>query len=530
MKKYQFILAALLAIAACQKNEVAPETIDDEPVWGYVTAVADVPQTKAVLVDEDGDKNWDFAWSVGDKLTILVYKGNDTKPGYARREASISQIVDGVATIKYEKGTGKNEATGIAGAWYPVRNNADNLPDQSVPTTQDFSKGQVSIPLVADNVSMSSPMSPGAGVTESGKVYDSKNTLHFSVNPAIGADGYSVLGFRLTKGNAERTIKSIKVNNGREDYMLTEINTALTDEDDVQYFYIVLPASSTPLSKFKATIVANDGANDLEYTRTKASYTPQAGTVTLFPIISDLDETGKYRWKLGTSGSFYPADVVAKSIFRTNPFTAITNANESRPEGNTTIGSNYITLQTGNAASPYRGDFALMSFASSHIYYGKMDGSDPILYRTASDAERLTVHAGNYPIVAVKMTNLRKNLNGDSNYSLKLNVKQREGGSIVLEANNYSWHKTRVIGEQTDTEQNIAGDDALVYWFELTSNSFKTGSTKELSYPTTQTKDICDLGFILADIKNQATAPTVDIYWIGTFSSTSELEDFASKN
>ena len=525
MKKYQFILAALLAIAACQKNEVAPETIDDEPVWGYVTAEVSTTAVKGVLVDGEEENTLDFKWEVGDKIRMAVNKGTLETPNYAWRNGYIYSINEGehTVTIKYDKGTGVNIANYIVGAWYPWLDKENSEPT-AIRTTQDYSTGKVSIPLHATNVSTENPIYVG---TAAGANAELAQKLVFGpYNP--GGTAYSVLGFRLQRGNADRTIKSIKVNNGSRDYTLTNINTALTDE--VQYFYIVLPASSTPRSKFKATIVANDGANDLEYTRTKATYTPTAGKVTRFPIISDMDETGKYRWKLGTSGSFYPADVVAKSIFRTNPFTKIDDANTSREEVNTTIESNYITLQTGNATSPYRGDFALMSLASSHIYYGKMEGSNSILYRTAHDAERLTVHAGNYPIVAVKMTNLRKKFKGDGNYSLKLNVKQYEGGNIVLEANNYSWRDTCVIGTQTLDKINFEdGDDALVYWFNLTSENFKSkinNETKIGSYPTTQTKDICDLGFVLADIKNQTTAPTVDIYWIGTFSNKSELEAF----
>lgn len=530
MKKYQYIFAVLLAIAACQKNEVAPETIDEEPVWGYITAEVSTPAVKGVLVDGEDANTLDFKWEVGDKIRMAVNKGTLETPNYAYRNGYIYSVNDGehTVTIKYDKGTGENIANYIVGAWYPWLDKENSEP-KAIRTTQDYSIGKVSIPLHATNVSTENPIDVG---TSAGADVELSQKLVFGpYNP--GGTAFSVLGFRLKKGGADRTIKSIKVNKGSQDYTLTNINTALTD--DVQYFYIVLPASDTPLSNFKATITANDGVNDLEYTRTKSSYTPTAGKVTRFPIISDMDETGKYRWKLGTSGSFYPADVVAKSIFRTNPFTIIDKANTSREEGNTTIKSNYITLQTGNATSTYRGDFALMSLTSSHLYYGKMEGSNSILYRTASDAERLTVHAGNYPIVAVKMTNLRKKFSGDGNYSLKLNVKQYEGGNYVLEANNYSWHNLRVIGTQTeDIKEFSDGDDALVYWFDLTSKNFKSKinnvTETGLSYPTTQTKDICDLGFVLADIKNQATAPTVDINWIGTFSNTSELMDFVSKN
>lgn len=542
MKKYQYIFAALLAIAACQKNEVAPETIDEEPVWGYITAVAEVPQTKALLEDADGDGNLDYAWTVGDKLTILVYKGNDDTPGYARREASISSVSDGVATIKYEKGTGKNEATKIAGAWYPVRNNNDNLPDQSVPVSQDFSKGRVAIPLVADNVSMVSPMDPGDGVNEGGKVYDSKTTLHFSVNPAIGTDGYSVLGFRLKKGGAERTIKSIKVNNGSQDYTLTNINTALTD--DVQYFYIVLPASDTPLSNFKATITANDGVNDLEYTRTKSSYTPTAGKVTRFPVISDMDETGKHIWFMGSGSAtansaetpilyWWKQKGANNSTTIDTPVDTADDDDDVKDNGDVVYNDGFTTIKMADKATSMT-DFQAWVCASFNKMYST-DGESVTNVRNASfpvyvtenangQAPFVAVHSGNYPIFAIKMSNPA---NYGSSRKIRFQTDSREAldgvaAGIFVDSIGNGDNKYSYLEGFSDK------DDTVIYYDLSTANIGGKGvlpNTKIIPFKTWQLR-FYDVHYDSA----QGTAPTFNLYWAGFFNSVPELTTFASSH
>lgn len=532
MKKYQYIFAALLAIAACQKNEVAPETIDEEPVWGYITAVAEVPQTKALLEDADGDGNLDYAWTVGDKLTILVYKGNDDTPGYARREASISSVSDGVATIKYEKGTGKNEATKIAGAWYPVRNNNDNLPDQSVPVSQDFSKGQVAIPLVADNVSMVSPMDPGAGVNEGGKVYDSKTTLHFSVNPAIGTDGYSVLGFRLKKGGADRTIKSIKVNNGSQDYTLTNINTDLTD--DVQYFYIVLPASDTPLSNFKATITANDGANDLVYNRTKSSYTPTAGKVTRFPVISDMDNIGRYTWIFkgedGPSGNELSQNAPFTYWFRSQAdrFTTITR------------GEDYWTQEAWvQSAEQFKYRFGFCPAlhdngqGKSSSTWGEIAESKTTINGTTNQVMRFPIHVGNYPIFAIKMSKL-STLGNNRTFKLDVNSieAQNQTGNAFIGRDMPVKFFDSTTSKSTLSETETEG----IYYFDLSNGSitFKYGDGSNRSaLPNTRTLHFTTWQLQIPDVtftETQDPLPTCKFYWAGFFNSVDELTTFASSH
>lgn len=526
MKRIIYIAWALAAVIACSKAPVEQA----EPVWGYLTAETDAPVLKALLEDVDADDKLDFVWSVGDKLTILVYKGNDDNPGYARREATIEAINGGVATIKYEKGTGKNEATAIAGAWYPVRNNSDNLPDQSVPSTQDFGKGQVSIPLMADNVSQEAPLVPGAGVSEGGKVYDSSASLHFSVNPSIGADGYSVLGFRLKKGAVDRTVQSIKVNNGTRDYTLTNINTALTDE--IQYFYLVLPASNTALSNFKATIVASDGTNDLTYTRNKTSYTPVAGKVTRFPVISDMDETGRYTWIF--NGEEGPADA---PLSANAPFTYWFRSQADR-FATITRGADYWTQEAWiqNADQfKYRFGFCPTLLDSgqgkSSSEWGTIAESKTTINGAANQVMRFPIHVGNYPIFAIKMSKL-STLGNNRTFKLDVNSieAQNQTGNAFYGREMPVKFYDSTAAKSTLSETETEG----IYYFDLMASNvtFKYGDGSNRSVlPNTRTLHFTTWQLQIPDVtfsEAQDPLPTCKFYWAGFFNSVDELSAFAA--
>ncbi len=510
MKKYQFILAALLAIAACQKNEVAPETIDDEPVWGYVTAEVSTTAVKGVLVDGEEENTLDFKWEVGDKIRMAVNKGTLETPNYAWRNGYIYSINEGehTVTIKYDKGTGVNIANYIVGAWYPWLDKENSEPT-AIRTTQDYSTGKVSIPLHATNVSTENPIDVGPAAGADAEL--AQKLVFGPYNP--GGTAYSVLGFRLTKGNADRTIKSIKVNNGSRDYTLTNINTALTN--DVQYFYIVLPASSTPISDFKATIVANDGANDLEYTRTKASYTPQAGTVTLFPKISDLDETGKHIWRFGTT-----ADNTSET-----PLEYWIQAHRWMQTDKIVAQDGYAKVETHPANSDHDTKKQLFRADIAPIYNWNYctNGVDRL---TKNDGTvYLDIHTGNYPIFAVKMTNPNNLGDIKRNFSIMMtDVDAEYDSKKFFNADN----RQEYLSPSTSSTKGV-----VVMYFDLSSASLVVGDKRKI-LANTKAYRLKRFNIQFADISyssSQSENPTFDIYWAGFFNSVDdELTKFAENN
>ncbi len=527
MKKYQYIIAALLAIAACQKNGTEPEVIEEEPVWGYVKAQVDDDSTKAILVD-DGSGKLDFQWSEGDKITIRVKKTDDS---YANKEGIVDSVSDGIATIKFDA----TDAVEITNAWYPLLASG-GAPPVALKVNQDYSAGHISIPLRAHTKTIPIGIEDG----DRGENLAIQGTLRFETyNP--GANNYSVVGYRLRKedGHTGRILSSIKVNNGSQDYTLTNINTVLIDEE--QCFYIVLPSSDEAIPGFKATFTFKDDANQsYEYSRTKLSYTPTARKVTRMPVIEDKYDLGKYVWKLGNAGSTYPEGMANASIVRSNPFTTPTDGDAATTV--LTLNDGYVTVKTGLSSGKYRGDYATLSRPDSHVYYGysKLVESTLTPFVKKDDSKRITVHAGKYPIVAVKMTNLEKVLKGSSSsgyygatgYSpLRFTV---DSNSSENDSRRYVdgpvWESANVIGNVTNwnAKPAVPGDDVLVYYFYLTGNKFSIGGNNNQPFPTDKAIALYKFDFRVADIVSPASAPEFKVYWIGTFSSTEELATFAA--
>ncbi len=527
MKKYQYLFTALLAIAACQKNEVAPETIDEEPVWGYITAEISTTAVKGVLVDGEDANTLDFKWEVGDKIRMAVNKGTLETPIYAYRNGYIYSVNDGehTVTIKYDKGTGENIANYIVGAWYPWLDKENSEP-KAIRTTQDYSIGKVSIPLHATNVSTENPIDVG---TSAGTDVELSQKLVFGpYNP--GGTAFSVLGFRL-KG-AERTIKSIKVNNGSQDYTLTNINTPLTD--DVQYFYIVLPASDTPLSNFKATITANDGENDLEYTRTKSSYTPTAGKVTRFPVISDINDTGRYTWIFkgedGPSGN---------KLSQNAPFTywfPFYGSPAAAHHSDITRGADHWTETPNVSVGKNNFYFAITANIDgqgrSSSEWGSVAESKTTINGAANQVMRFPIHTGNYPILGFKVTKL--DLLG-TGMKVRLDVNSTQDTSSPG-TNTYvgRYMPVRYTGATENRHQTLSEDGEAgtgIYYIDLSASNvqFKNGTNANETLPNSRTLHFTTFNLQFRDIV-PGTSGTMDIYWIGFFNSKKELETFAAAN
>ncbi len=514
MKKYSIVFAALfIAAAACTSPEA--EVVErNESAMGIIRAKVDDVISKAdFTVPVDNKVN--FVWNVDDKVGIRVAKKAGTP---VTRVGTVTAIDgDGVATITYDLGTGDSAATDIQGAWYPyIEGQSADL--AAIPTVQNYANGHVSIPLRATSASVAA-----ASTDASVLVFE----------PYLD---YSVLGYRLQLGNAARTIKSITVGS----YSLTNINVGLTST--VQTFYLVLPPAAA--TSITATIIANDGSNDLEYKRTKSSYTAEAGKVKAMPIISDLDDTGKLRWVLGTSNSYFPTTMLTQSILRSEPdfATLETDGAHGTLSGIITNHDGYVTVTTKEKSSKYRGDFATIWY-SGHVYYA--DNTPQYTRSNNSDAERIYLHSGNYPIIAVKMSNLEKLLKGSTesgyygatSYSrLRFTIDSKNGSGVtenggIRYVDGPEWDSKNVIGNTTtwSAEPKVPGDDNLIYYFNLATEKFNIGGSQAL-FPNTKSVSVYKFNFRVADIVGVSSAPEFNVYWIGAFSNIAELEAFASEH
>lgn len=116
-----------------------------------------------------------------------------------------------------------------------------------------------------------------------------------------------------------------------------------------------------------------------------------------------------------------------------------------------------------------------------------------------------TVHPGNYPIVAIKMTN-PKNTHNSTACNITFDTKLGSYGS----------------GSNKYKEFN-AGDDIVVYYYDLKEGTFGSNKAK---LSDTEATELATFQFKIADILPD-THVKCNIYWVRTFKSVEDLEAYA---
>ena len=372
MKKIFYSIVALAMVAACSK-EAAVDSGSDAVNGKEIryTFGINVQDTKLVYADNS------IMWTDGDEISIGWHNKTNDKTG----QINVRVNVDGdKASVSFTMSADYE----ITGAWYPK---GGKKLESNAFDTQSDDRGRILIPYAAE--------------------YDgTQTTLEFL--PVVSE--WSLIKYSFVKGNAEKTITELAAVIDGKTYKRTGMNLALSE--DVQEVYLAVPASAEAKA-LKTVITTSDG---LTYTRTKKTFTATAKTVNSMPAISDIDNTGRHIWYMG-KGETNEAEDPLQYWFRSSTRTLGKDIID-RHEGYMTVTT---VLQTN---SKYRADIAPISW-SNHAYYS----SDGVNVKNKDDL-RLVVHAGNYPIFAVKMTNLDKafgKAGTDWNLKVDTNSKVEDG-------------------------------------------------------------------------------------------------------
>ncbi len=466
MKKYIILNLVLFASFACSKQENNDALVETQGHIRTVEALLDDSLTKADYGEVDASdpehKKISFLWQNGDKVGIYVIKGDVN----ALLEGTVA-VSEGTATISFDD----TDVTGISAVWYPYK--ADQSVDlDAIPASQDYTTAHVWIPLKATPA-----------------LEDASWTFSAYLN-------YSVVRYRLTKGNANRKIISIKAH----DYTLENVNVDLTGTE--QYFHVVCPSGET-IGNFETTFTTKDDeGKTIVYKRTKASYTPVEGKVTAFPATSDLDETGKALWTFGKKRSSTNSELVYWGQWH-NESNLARVSNDTKDE--------YATVTTVGVTNGGMTKFRA-NIGPINNYNHSSDGVN-----VANNQVPLEVHPGNYPIFAVKMTNPK--LLGDSR-NFCLVVSDTDGNFDGKKLNNSD--NTQNYMEPYNAD--LKGPVVMYYDF----STEKIGNQEDPLKNTVKTL-LKRLVIQFADIKYssaQSTNPTFEICWAGFFNSLDELRNY----
>ena len=124
----------------------------------------------------------------------------------------------------------------------------------------------------------------------------------------------------------------------------------------------------------------------------------------------------------------------------------------------------------------------------------------------------VTLHAGNYPILAIKMTNPLDTHKDSGVTQCRITLDAAPG----LGAYGNTFNKYAVLADP--------GDGIPVYYYDLKEGTFG-GSKVKLS--DTAPTDLTTLQFKVADMKTITAPVQYNVYWIRTFKSVEDLEAFA---
>lgn len=527
MKKLFYIPVALLAIVACQKNELVIEEAGDEPVWRYVTASMDNDATKAILVN-DGEGGKDFQWTVGDVIAICVNKKNDETYDCVTRPGEITSVEDGIAVIKYNaKG-----AYSIVNAWYPysVQNSTTGIPSapSTVAANQVYKNGAVSVPLKATNAF---PIS----VADEDRIRETsaKDTPIDGLTFAEATTDYAVLEFpatqiayilgsefnRATYLPKSTGIKKIKLQiEGGSTYTLdtsedpvVDLKTKHADVSDAagrvsvnKSYVLVIP----PLSNDNITVTYTT-EDDVEFSNKKNSLTIATKHYRKMPT---FDLTGYHFWRFGSSYTnsdcngmvYWMRDIKGDGTHMTLSNGTDTETSAGTQYLDVDAGTTYMTIYpfkiTGD--KPYVYDFSPL-WNTGHFC---SDGVNQLTFNTSEKTAKMTF-AKKYPILAIAVDRPKALANFSSN-EFTFDTSDFTSRTIYNES-----------GDKVTDDKHVG--KALIY-------SKMADDGKILS-----SVDIADAGRVKIKLRVAFTSDPssisdvpLKVYWAGTFRSTTEAETF----
>ncbi len=479
MKKFWILGAALaLCCTACENDDTQSVKL----AWRTFEASIDNDMTRVEFGTPDETTNKiPLSWSDGDKVAVAFAEG--------AYEGTVS-VKNGAATISGEFPEGEPTA-----AYYPFSAYKDGA--LTVPTTQTH--GQLPVLMsatYASNAFTFSAAESGSGV------------IRYSFTGA----GKSIEGATLTVGETTYTLN---------------IDTPLALSSDVQQICFAVP-STTEAAAYTLRVKTSDGNT---YRREKKTHTVAVGSVSDMPIISDMDDTGKYRWLFGTAhednSGWFVANYGATNVLNNGDATvraSYTTDYMVKKDGYVTVTTGYNNKQDGSGNYLYSTNIALKGW-KNHIFEYYNDGSGYIV-GNKSDNNYLVLHAGNYPIVAAKITKLGT-IGSGRNIVLDLNSRANKNNNIRY----YDGVKKEPTNTGNNNNQyitlvdNADGTSVIYYDFE----TFHCGKEDDTAFfPSTHTINIDAFTLKVGDIKQKENvAATYDVYWIGTFNTLDELKTYA---
>ncbi len=480
MKKVFYTFAAVLILGACGKETMKPEMNNEEE--GMVTVTVGVnmdDNSTKVEIGQDGETRF-LKWKDGDVISIGLKKKEDDS--VTKIDATIHTVGDNA----YVSFSYNPTVYDITDARYP-----QGGINTGIPTTQYMWRGDIILPMTAS--------------------YDGSQS---SITFAPVTDEYSIVKYSLKKGNIAKSLKSISVSyNGGTPYTLDTYtkmnngaNAAVPLTDDAQDFYVVIP-SGVETHALKATFTMDDGT---VYTRTKKTFTPTAKKLHNMPTISDMDDTGKHFWQFGT-GVDNASEAPFKAWFNTDKLNFSNFASRN----------GYVTVtMTTEDKLVFKGHIGPVIRTSNHVYRSQ-DG----LEVTNVDSDRLAIHAGNYPIFAIKMNSPWKYTSGTSQYTIALDTNSPDSYWGTLNGRSFKTDNT--------SEHNYERDLPYpsVFYYDLTAaNVFPNAGGSKVSGAAPDTRILnmytWQLKFELRYASAHAEDITYNIYWAGFFNSKKELDDY----
>ena len=494
MKKiFAFAGLAALVLLSCQKEADNTVTTNAE-VRTYSVVIN--PVTKTTIADGDDAAHKDLNWSAGDKIAFKF-----TDDSVVEAEVALDGS-NAKVTVPVPDGES------ISDAWYPV-NKIESVPTKPTKVLEYQTYGKVDIPLVMSSIS-------GGTITFS-EVTSEWAIVRVPVKAGSNGAARQLVFVKFKNNNGSAPVQNIQINT-------SEILSGST----IYYDFVVPAVESTSEIIFRDT-------NGLEYRRKASGATTFAShTVYTFPLIDDVDDTGRYTWifkgEEGPDGNLLSQNAPFTYWFRpqADRFATINR------------GADYWTQtawvqDAGNFK--YRFGFAPTlndsNQGKSSSEWGTIAESKTTINDTPNQVMRFPVHVGNYPIFAVKITKLG-NLGNSRSFKLDVNsilAENQTGNEFIGRSMPVKyWDSTtsKTTLEETDTYG--------IYYFDLSSSSitFKYGDgSSRTQLPNSRTLHFTTWQIQIPDVKfdvAQDPLPTCNIYWAGFFNSRSELEAFAAAN
>jgi len=485
MKKYIFIAAvAMMSLASCNKD--IEDTINDGELTTFNISIE---KTKAELGTVDGS-TVPLNWKDGDEIAFKL-----SDDSVVKGTVSVSGTT---ATVSVNLGSNT-----VSDAWFPY--NSGTKPSKIL---QYQSASTISVPLQMASLDV--------------------NTISFEEIVE-----WSIVKVQLVKGlyGDAKKLSYVKVkNNLTTDPNMIQISTNATLGTDTTSLYFVMPVADG--NKIEIIVGDSDGK---EYRR-KMSSTKDFAThkVYAMPAINDIGSLGKHIWVLkgeeGPTGNLLADNAPFSYPFRSQSdyFSTMNRGTDYWTQTAWEQDAESFKYRFGLAFS-----FNISGKGQSCSTWGSVSESKATINGTDNQVMRFPVHVGNYPIFAVKMSQL--STLGNSR-AFKLDVNSTTDTSAEGTNSFYGRYMPVKYSGSSTAKTTLSEDGTVgIYYFDLSSNvKFNNADTNSSELlPNTRALHFTTWQIQIPDVTYDATQdplPTCNFYWAGFFNSVDELTTFAANN